>query len=382
MQKSLIVAIAALLAVTLIAMPVLAADNVSNKKAPDANRVPTNSGVPQWIYSNSPLDIETILVVDDDGGPSNNSGYADVQTAYFDALDAAGYNYDIYTVDWSVSSTTNGPSYTEMAAYDLVIWFTGETWEPGTTVTSTDETNLGQYLDGGGNLFMSAQDYFYDAYNSAGAFSAGQFPYDYLGVTNAVQDNWGLPFSTTGVTGSFAEGMTFSCVNPYSLNTLYPDDLTLAGTGLLAISGGNAATQYETSSFVVVFTTLSLAGLVDGTSPNTKAEFMDALITWIESTDVPSDENPATITGYKLDQNYPNPFNPSTEIRYQLPAQAKVTLTVYNVMGQEVATLVDMEQSQGVHHVTWNAADQPSGIYYYQLVTNGYEDVRKMVLMK
>ncbi len=86
---------------------------------------------------------------------------------------------------------------------------------------------------------------------------------------------------------------------------------------------------------------------------------------------------------YALGQNYPNPFNPSTVIGYSLPKQSIVNLKVYDVLGQEVATLVNNQFKQaGVYDVTFNASDLPSGVYYYRLTAGEFSDVRKMILIK
>ena len=70
----------------------------------------------------------------------------------------------------------------------------------------------------------------------------------------------------------------------------------------------------------------------------------------------------------QLDQNYPNPFNPSTVIPYAIPFDGRVTVTVFNLMGELVTTLVSEREHAGIHEAVWNAANQPSGIYISQLV--------------
>jgi hypothetical protein len=85
---------------------------------------------------------------------------------------------------------------------------------------------------------------------------------------------------------------------------------------------------------------------------------------------------------YALAQNYPNPFNPSTEISYALPIDAHVTLKVYNLLGQEIVTLVEGERNAGRHTVSWDATDHASGIYFYRLHTDDFSATRKMVFMK
>ena len=85
---------------------------------------------------------------------------------------------------------------------------------------------------------------------------------------------------------------------------------------------------------------------------------------------------------FGLSQNYPNPFNPTTQINYQLPKDAHVTLKVYDVLGQLVATLVDGEVSAGYHKAIFDGATYASGVYFYRISTPGYSRVMKMLMLK
>ncbi|MBI5021645.1 MAG: T9SS type A sorting domain-containing protein [Ignavibacteriales bacterium] len=90
---------------------------------------------------------------------------------------------------------------------------------------------------------------------------------------------------------------------------------------------------------------------------------------------------------YSLMQNIPNPFNPSTIINYQLPSDNYVTVEVYNILGEKIATLVNEFQAAGLKSVTWNASSLPSGVYYYEIAArnlNGsaFRDVKKMILLR
>jgi hypothetical protein len=85
---------------------------------------------------------------------------------------------------------------------------------------------------------------------------------------------------------------------------------------------------------------------------------------------------------FSLQQNYPNPFNPVTEIRYEIPRDGFVSLKVFNVLGEEVAVLVNERQSQGMYTTTLNARTLPSGVYVYALESGGYTSVKKCILMK
>jgi flagellar hook assembly protein FlgD len=85
---------------------------------------------------------------------------------------------------------------------------------------------------------------------------------------------------------------------------------------------------------------------------------------------------------FKLSQNYPNPFNPTTAIGYQLSAVSDVDLSIYNLLGQKVATLVNECQQAGHHQVEWDASGFASGVYYYRIEAGEFVAVRKMVLLR
>jgi hypothetical protein len=103
-----------------------------------------------------------------------------------------------------------------------------------------------------------------------------------------------------------------------------------------------------------------------------------------------SDHNIQSLpTSYGLQQNYPNPFNPATIIEYQLPAESRVTLKIFNILGQVVTTLKDEIEQAGYRHAEWNAGNFASGVYFYRLeaVSLSHPDktftqARKLVVMK
>jgi hypothetical protein len=141
-----------------------------------------------------------------------------------------------------------------------------------------------------------------------------------------------------------------------------------------ATVGGNTwmAVSYDPSTFPGYF--------------NLRAEISrDGYTYWIDSTKL-------IITGvedeekfpeeYALEQNYPNPFNPGTTISWQSPTGSWQTLKVFDVLGNEIVTLVDEYKPAGTYEVTWYAEQQPSGIYLYKLQAGDCTTVKKMILLK
>jgi len=123
---------------------------------------------------------------------------------------------------------------------------------------------------------------------------------------------------------------------------------------------------------------LYVAGQQDGeTGPNT----ILVLVATEQQSDVEGTSTP-TPERFALLPAYPNPFNASTVLTYEVIHDSRITLTIYDIFGNSVATLYDGFQSAGQHQVTWDASKVASGIYFCQMSTSGFHSVQKMVLMK
>jgi hypothetical protein len=119
---------------------------------------------------------------------------------------------------------------------------------------------------------------------------------------------------------------------------------------------------------------LSIGLAIDSTTafPDTAGESIDTGIR----------NDPEVPRMFALAQNYPNPFNPTTVISYQLPASSHVTLKVYDLLGREVAMLVNEKKDAGTYTVRWNASGFSSGIYFYRLEANEKREIKKMLMIK
>lgn len=108
---------------------------------------------------------------------------------------------------------------------------------------------------------------------------------------------------------------------------------------------------------------------------------------WDSGTDIEIEYEDNMPSDYVLSQNYPNPFNPSTTIEFSLPRKSYIALTIYNMLGQSIRTLVEKELSAGTYKVIWDGKDQfgndvPSGVYLYDLITEERRISKKMILLK
>ncbi len=131
-------------------------------------------------------------------------------------------------------------------------------------------------------------------------------------------------------------------------------------------------------------------GMFSFTNPDGFTEHLwtfEAKAYYSTTTDV-NDKSKALPAQFELAQNYPNPFNPSTTIKYSIPRSTEyfsvqqTTLKVYDILGREVATLVNKEQKPGNYEIKFNADDLGSGIYFYRLQSGGFTQSRKMILLK
>ncbi len=140
---------------------------------------------------------------------------------------------------------------------------------------------------------------------------------------------------------------------------------------------GNTSTEqnplytYETVDTFTVSLTVTGPG---GSDTETREDYI--VVTYPSAIQNNDDAIPAR---FALDQNFPNPFNPTTQIRYSVKEPCRVQLIIYNVSGQLVQTLIDSDQQIGIYKVKWNAAETPSGLYFYRIQMNQFQDVKKMI---
>jgi Secretion system C-terminal sorting domain len=243
-------------------------------------------------------------------------------------------------------------------------------------------------------------------YGYSGQGNAGGFQITFTSHNNPASKNLVLPLTMgTNWTEDYVgtDSTIISQFPPTVSITNYHDENMVDAYGSMTLPGGTTVQAlrvrtdtrqytptadgylyYRTISYTFLSTngTQVLVEAADTTSPNTGVIPVSD-ITFINApvTDVPYANN-QILGNFNLEQNYPNPFNPSTKINYTIPQQSFVSLKVYDILGNEVATLMNGDKSAGTYQVNFNAADLPSGIYFYRLTAGNYTSVKKMTLLK
>jgi hypothetical protein len=174
-------------------------------------------------------------------------------------------------------------------------------------------------------------------------------------------------------------GLTF--LAEVELNGVVQDTIELFDQGLdgdsLAGDGSFAGVWILTSTGSY---TVDLRLHLETRADTTRFEMDNAWVFAVASTGVSQESR--VPRDFRLFQNYPNPFNPSTQISYSLPITHHASLKVFDLLGREVAVLVDEESSPGAHTATWDASGFPSGVYFYRLHAGDFVETKKLILTR
>lgn len=314
-----------------------------------------------------------VLVIDGDGGETYESYYNEALAAADDQVSMVWGWWDV-TLDDVDGSMFDG--------VDVVLWFTGNRWQE--TLTPLDQLNLQDYLDAGGNLFLTGQGMGFDMRND-------QFFQEYMHATYL--RNFPIGTSVTGLPGTLADGEAFAIASGTGANNqtrqsaLAPrsDQAQLVFNYDQEFQGESqgAALQVDNGTYKLLYLGFGFEAIA---TEEARVSMMTNAMEWLLGTSA-TPESPATLpTEFSLAQNYPNPFNPETSIPFALPARANVKLAVFDLLGREVATLVEGTFEAGEHTVSFNGADLASGVYFYRLNAQAgeqsFNSTRKLVLMK
>ncbi|UCF64037.1 MAG: T9SS type A sorting domain-containing protein, partial [bacterium] len=313
------------------------------------------------------LETAEFLLVDDDG----NKPY---EQYYITTLQAFHNTYFL----WETDSLGPPPARVREAFPSrLMIWFTGDTSHAPLTVA--EQTEIRDHLKTGGRLFLTGQD-IAEYSHAAGildtlgiAFSSNTALAQVRGIPNSLISN-GLVLLIDGPGGAdnqHSQDM-LTIVNPLRTSSIFS-----YGSNTTRIAG--VSYIHEIFGQQAVFLGFGFEAITSETDRQTLLrrilEFMQIPVS-IEnfSASIPKQ--------IRLFQNYPNPFNPTTVISWQLAVGSHVHLTIYNLQGRRVKTLLSAFQLAGFHSIDFDASDLASGIYFYRLEAGRDAKTKKMVVLK
>jgi len=326
------------------------------------------------------LGQEPILLVRDDGK-------SEEPTLYWEVLRQMGAPVRV----WQVTSQGKVPTDT-LLQYAEVIWFTGV--EGRETLSEEEQTSLSAYLDQGGCLLLSGDFIGYRLRNSS-------FYSEYLHAKLAnAQPQLRRLRGVQGNSVTLVDTLALRKTSfPTEIDPLPPAERILAfdqstpeGPGVIK-SSGTAALAYTNGDHKVVYCSFSVESIA---SLESRMAFIADVLSWFKKALPPSAVATApgqtTPAEFDLQQNYPNPFSSTklgslgTSIKFQLPQAEDVTLKIFNMLGQEVATLVKRNFQAGYHQVIWDGHLQngqlvANGIYFYQIQAGNFRQMRKMLVM-
>jgi plastocyanin len=308
----------------------------------------------------------------------------DVQVdAFYDTL-FIGQN--VTHVDYTVQGFVS-PLLLQNAG--LVMWHADDKAE----FKLADNTRvLSDYLNRGGHLIVSGWDVMTPFTNGLDSlqFSGNSFAYSHLWTVSAARNT---PRTSTGFTGDsgFPTCRIDSTKLPVSwagtmdkLWTFTPREqsviigrLSVSNSGSNPFEGRPAAYYYDGSFRVAIFG----VPLYFCHTDQVQALF-DMLVPLMMAPVSAPPPAAAPVASFALEQNYPNPFNASTEISFSLPHSSPISLQMFDVLGRQVATVLDKSLPAGAHHVHFDGSALPSGIYFLQLRAGEFSQSRKMVLLK
>jgi len=274
--------------------------------------------------------------------------------------------------------------------YDALIWILGDEGTADNAFDSREQGIVKSYLEGGGKLFVTGSEIGYDL-DYYGSSADRAFYNDYLKVDYAGDDS--EDYTVTGVAGTIFESLSFSYGQTYEED--YPDYINAYGGSTVNLKYSatmNAGVEYqgtfgsgvEQGKLVHMAFPWETIG-----SEGARDQIMSRVMNFFGyQTGVQEELADGAVPGqFRLFQNYPNPFNPTTTIFYQIPSEAMVDVSVYNVQGQRVRTLIRERQVAGYHSVSWNGRDDDgrpvtSAVYFCRLLARTQVATRKMVLIR
>ena len=272
----------------------------------------------------------------------------------------------------------------QLEEYDYVFWILGDESTADETFNYTEQAIVENYLQSGGNLFVSGSEVGWDL-DYKGSSKDKSFYNNYL-KANYKSDDAGKPTSASGVENTALAGCNINFGQTYDED--YPDEIETQNGSTICMkysNGKGAGIQYKgvfgssTKNSSLIYLAFPLETTASDESLN---QIISSSILYFNSSPVNVIDENNNIQKFVLQQNYPNPFNPSTKINYTIPKIEHVTLKVYDILGNEIVTLVNRNQKGGIYSVNFEASNLSTGIYFYKITAGKFNQTHKMLLIK
>lgn len=247
---------------------------------------------------------------------------------------------------------------------------------------------LTDFVNGGGKLFVTGQNIAEDLKQRNSPYLASLFKASWKKNQLFNKVIYGVPGDQFGTAlpkvsiaaGTGVNNQVSADVIDVDTNAAHPSFRWTAGA---STDYAGLWWEHPTSGGKLVYWSFGLEALNDTTSgAKTRPEAFAAVMNWLNGPMSTPEFVSSAPVRYLLDQNYPNPFNPVTTISFSLPRNGFVSITVYDILGKEVATLVKNELAAGEYRYPFDASALASGIYYYRLQAENFSSTKKMVLLK
>lgn len=332
-------------------------------------------------------DGKKILIVDGfnrfGGSGSWANPFHDFVTYHSEAFD---YSYE----SCSNSEIINGSF--NLNDYHAILWILGDESTANETFSSVEQIKVAQYLEAGGKLFVSGSEIAWDLEGASSATATDtEFLRNYLKakfIADASNIYTVFGVDSTDFAGTFFTYGVPSLGSPYQED--YPDVIDTVGGSIPILSYGNVSTaaiaytgsfNNSTNTGQLVYLGFPFETII---GKDKREDLMGKVMSYFGLDQPVNVEDEIQFIPGKLEltQNYPNPFNPSTKINWNLPAESFVTLKVYNILGKEVATLVNEYRQAGKYEFLFDASKLPSGVYIYRIQAGSFMESKKMILLK
>ncbi len=280
----------------------------------------------------------------------------------------------------------------DLGAFSTVIWHGNDITDMNAPFNYKNE--IKKYLDFGGNFLYTGyrpSKAFENIVGINGTFSASQFIFDYLKIQETKSTVFALFNEAisieSGYSNIFVDSMKTLSSNDYHLKNIEMIKSSVEGTEIFSygtnydstsqqgtLKGKPVGVEYIGNDFKTITISFPLYYM----NKQQAISLMQYILTTKFDEVMPVEDNTYEVpSAYQLYQNYPNPFNPSTKIKYSLPEEGFVKLAVYNMLGEEVAVLVNAQQKAGRYEVNFNATGLSSGVYVYRIEAANFTCIKK-----